>query len=63
MTIDQIHYEHDLNRFISECVQNKDADALMDVKRVVENWLQPEYETSAQLAMIDAIIELIFESE
>ena len=37
-------------------LEDRDVDRLDELSRVVRDWLQPEYETSAQLAMLEAMM-------
>ena len=50
---------NDLMNLVAQCLENRDpesAELLEGATAVVRGWLQPEAETTAQLALIEAAL-------
>lgn len=55
----QIYSVNDLMNAAAEALLSQDISALEGMKSTVHDWLQPEYERNAQLAMLNAMLESI----
>lgn len=59
-----LYYAHDLLNLVAQCLENRDpesAELLEGAAAVVRGWLQPEAETAAQLALIDAALAAVLD--
>lgn len=59
MRLSNIHTTSDLMAAAARAATDEDLDALFAMRDLVESWLQTPAEAEAQLAMLDAFIELL----
>jgi hypothetical protein len=53
----------DLMLIVAQAIADRDAETLEQVRAHVEGWLQTPAEAHAQQQLIDAAIEMIYETE
>jgi len=60
MTI-EINYTRELYTVAAKALRDRDVETLEKLTRIVVGWVQPEEETEAQLDLLNAMIEAVYD--